>query len=514
MGAGFALVLLLLVMMGSSAFWLTRGNEQSVDDMITWQLKKERLAGEWSSIIDKNNGLAMSTTDPQLRAEVITVMDQETAKATEVFEKLSPLLQLAEGKRLLNAALAARQKYRALRTEGLELAKKGMYEQTGNFLQGKFYPATGEYSKTLQAMADYQMKLIDEKYKKVSKDSYTSQMIIIIFIITSIVPGTLIAWFITRSITQPKARTVDVAGKVSAGDLRVDVQVHSRDELGQLMHSLKEMVRALGTTVSKVHSGAESIAFASDDIDAGNRDLASRTEEQAASVEETAATLEQLTSTIKNTAQNAHRVNDLFSEAGEVISSNSRRMHDVSSRMQDINAAAQKMTDIITVIEGIAFQTNILALNAAVEAARAGEQGRDFAVVAGEVRTLAQRSSTSAKEIRDITGTTINKITGGRQVVNDADKEMQDIVEKVAQVQQLVDEIARASTEQSDGISQINVAMGQIDTTTQQNASLVKESSAATGSLKEQVRILLESIKTFTLLDTHDLPQAEKKRSP
>lgn len=512
LGAGFALILLLLMMMGSSAFWLTRENEQSVNDMITLQLQKERLAGEWSRIIDKNNGFAMtamSTTDPQLRAAILAAMNEGTIKATETYEKLKPLLQSETGRKLLNDALVARQKYRDLRKEGLDLAEQGLYNQVGSFMSDKFYPATEEYSKAIQAMTNYQMKLIDESYIKTNKDSTISQIIIVTFILISIVMGSLIAWFITRSITHPLARAVNVAGKVSAGDLTVAVEVHSRDQLGQLMHSLRTMVQSLSSTVSNVRSGAESIAFASNDIDAGNRDLASRTEEQAASVEETATTLEQLASTIKNTAQNAHRVNDLFNAAGQVITRNSKRMHDVSARMQDINTAAQKMTDIITVIEGIAFQTNILALNAAVEAARAGEQGRGFAVVAGEVRTLAQRSSTSAKEIRDIIGTTINKISGGRELVSDADKGMQDIVEKVAQVQLLVDEIARASTEQSDGISQINQAMGQIDTTTQQNASLVEESSAATGSLKEQVRILMESIQAFTLEDAHNLAEAE-----
>lgn len=268
------------------------------------------------------------------------------------------------------------------------------------------------------------------------------------------------------------------------------------------MHSLKDMVSALGVTVSNVRSGAESIALAADEINAGNQDLASRTEEQAAGVEETAATLEQLTSTIKSTAENARRVNNLFTETGRVVKTNSERMHEVSAAMDDIHHAAEKMTDIITVIEGITFQTNILALNAAVEAARAGEQGRGFAVVAGEVRMLAQRSSSSAKEIRDIISASINKITEGRGLVSEADNGMQAIVENVSRVQQLVDEISQASEEQSDGISQINVAMGQIDTTTQQNSSPVEESSAASGSLKEQAGLLLDSIRVFVLRDT------------
>ncbi|WP_416413868.1 methyl-accepting chemotaxis protein [Pantoea sp. App145] len=284
-----------------------------------------------------------------------------------------------------------------------------------------------------------------------------------------------------------------VAARGAQGDLTITVPVSSQDDVGQLMLSLKEMVTALDSTVRHVRKSAESIALATDEIDVGNQDLAARTEEQAAGVEETAATLEQLTSTVTNTAQHAQEANVLFSGTGRIVSANSERKHEVSAARDPIHAGADKMTEIITVIEGISFQTNILALNVAVEAARAGELGRGFAVVAGEVRTLAQRSSASAKDIRDMITDAVSKITGGREMVSQADNGMHEIVENVSRLQQLVDEIARASNEQSNGISQINLAMGQIDTTTQQNSSLVEESSAASAALKEQASQLLDS---------------------
>jgi len=275
------------------------------------------------------------------------------------------------------------------------------------------------------------------------------------------------------------------------------VKVTSTDQLGILMQSLKDMVGGLANTVTDVKNGAETISHAANEIDAGNIDLASRTEEQAASVEETAATLEQLTSTIKRSADNSRHVNQLFNETGDIIKKNNARMNDVLTSMQDIHSESGKMAAIVTTIEGIAFQTNILALNAAVEAARAGEQGRGFAVVAGEVRTLAQRSASSAKEIKEIINSSVTKISNCRVLVDEAGGGMNGIVENVVEVHKLVDEIARASEEQSDGITQINIAMGQIDTTTQQNAALVEESSAASASLKEQARILLQSVEVF-----------------
>ncbi|WP_080182894.1 methyl-accepting chemotaxis protein [Salmonella enterica] len=514
LSAGFAIVLLLMLIMGVSAWLFTRANVQAVDDMITLDLQKERLAEEWLTLVDRNSGTsmaAMGTANTSLRNKIISNIANDSKRTTQVQSTITSLIKLEEGKSRLAKIVSVREKYLRLRGEGMAMAERGEHDEMDEFISDHFLPVTNEYRQAILALVAFQKELIDHTHAEIKQTSRQTEGLMVLFIILGVILGTLIAWYITRSITHPLKEAVTVAGKVAQGDLTTQVQVHSRDELGQLMHSLREMVLALGVTITNVRTGAESIALASDEIDSGNQDLASRTEEQAAGVEETAATLEQLTSTIKSTAENARLVNNLFTETGIVVKANSERMHAVSKAMNDIHQAADKMTDIITAIEGIAFQTNILALNAAVEAARAGEQGRGFAVVAGEVRTLAQRSSASAKEIRDIIGASVSKITDGRELVSEADNGMTDIVENVSRVQQLVDEISRASDEQSDGISQINVAMGQIDTTTQQNASLVEESSAASASLKDQARLLLDAIRIFVLHEK-DVKQTSVER--
>ncbi|EPK5159242.1 methyl-accepting chemotaxis protein [Enterobacter cloacae] len=516
--AGFGLVLLLMMMMGGSAWLFTRANNADVDEMITVDLKKERLAEEWLTVLDKNSGssiAAMGADNTALRGKILSSISSDSARAAQVQSELTSLVKRKEAKALLASINSAREKYLRLRSEGMAMAEAGEHGAMDNFISERFLPVIGEYRQAILALLAFQKDLIDATHAEIKQTSQQTEVLMVLFIILGMSAGALIAWYITRSITHPLKDAVTVAGKVAAGDLTTEVQVHSRDELGKLMYSLRDMVSALGVTVTDVRTGAESIALAADEIDAGNQDLASRTEEQAAGVEETAATLEQLTSTIKSTAENARLVNTLFSETGMVVRQNSDRMHAVSTAMEDIHLGAEKMTDIITVIEGIAFQTNILALNAAVEAARAGEQGRGFAVVAGEVRTLAQRSSASAKEIRDIIGASVSKITDGRDLVLEADDGMKNIVDNVTRVQQLVDEISRASEEQSEGISQINVAMGQIDTTTQQNAALVEESSAASGALKEQSQLLLDAIRVFVLAEKAAAqPPVEEKRAP
>lgn len=502
LNVGFLLILVLMLLMGGSATWFGRESVNDVNELIEKHLLKERLSSKWLSQIDKNNGLAiaaMATENASLRQKLLLQVAKNSMDTSKIQEQMTALIEQEDARELLSVIGSIREKYLKMRSEGLLLSGSGNHEAIEAFIEKNMVPISNEYRHALQNLLDFQKKLIDDTHAGIQKTSNNNERLMLFLAVMGGGGGLLISWVITRSITRPLKEAVTIASLVSQGDLTTEVSVHSRDELGQLMQSLKDMVTSLATTVKKVSSGAENIAMAADEIDAGNQDLASRTEEQAASVEQTAATLEQLTSTIQSTAGNARLVNELFTESGKKVQANSDRMHLVASAMGDIHDAAQKMNDIITAIEGIAFQTNILALNAAVEAARAGEQGRGFAVVAGEVRTLAQRSSGAAKEIRDIIGTSVGKITQGRDLVSQADHGMQDIVVNVSRVQALVDEIARASHEQSDGIAQINAAMGQIDTTTQQNASLVEESSAASGSLKEQSGLLLESIRVFTL---------------
>jgi methyl-accepting chemotaxis protein-1 (serine sensor receptor) len=309
--------------------------------------------------------------------------------------------------------------------------------------------------------------------------------------------GIVICVWLMRAIARPLAEAVGIAKAVAAGDLTRRIEVKTADETGQLLQALKEMNESLMRIVSEVRGGTETIATASRQIAAGNLDLSSRTETQASSLEETASSMEELTSTVKQNAESAYQANQLAASASEVAVKGGAVVSQVVNTMGSINESAKKIVDIISVIDSIAFQTNILALNAAVEAARAGEQGKGFAVVATEVRQLAQRSAAAAKEIKLLIDDSVEKVDTGARLVDEAGATMQEIVESVTRVSHIMSEISVASKEQTDGIQQVNQAINQMDEVTQQNAALVEEAAAAASSLQDQAVSLSHVVSIF-----------------
>jgi methyl-accepting chemotaxis protein-1 (serine sensor receptor) len=302
-----------------------------------------------------------------------------------------------------------------------------------------------------------------------------------------------------RATIRPIQHAVDVAGAVAAGDLSVPVKVHGRDEISEVMASLREMQQRLAAVVGSVRQNADSVATASAQIAQGNLDLSSRTEEQASALEQTAASMEELASTVRQNADNARQANQMAAGASEVAQRGGAVVGQVVDTMAGITESSQRIAEIIGVIDGIAFQTNILALNAAVEAARAGEQGRGFAVVAGEVRSLAQRSAEAAKEIKSLISVSVERVGQGSELVDQAGKTMAEIVAAIRRVTDLMGEISAASTEQSAGVAQVGEAITQMDQATQQNAALVEESAAAAESLKVQAGQMVQTVSVFKL---------------
>ncbi|AUA57551.1 Dipeptide chemoreceptor protein [Achromobacter spanius] len=305
--------------------------------------------------------------------------------------------------------------------------------------------------------------------------------------------------FINRTVLRPLHQAGDHFDKISGGDFTGRIDVRSTNEIGQLFGAIKRMQESLTRTVATVRRGVDEINVGAREISAGNTDLSSRTEQQAASLEETAASMEELASTVKQNADNARQANQLAASASDVAERGGSAVSEVVSTMQGISASSRKISEIVSVIDGIAFQTNILALNAAVEAARAGEQGKGFAVVAGEVRSLAQRSAQAAKEIKGLIEDSVNKVGAGSQQVERAGATMQEIVASVKRVTDIMGEISAASEEQSSGIDQVNRAVSQMDEVTQQNAALVEEAAAAAGSLQEQAQRLAQAVAVFKI---------------
>ncbi|HEU0264684.1 MAG TPA: methyl-accepting chemotaxis protein [Geobacterales bacterium] len=325
-----------------------------------------------------------------------------------------------------------------------------------------------------------------------------------------------IAYYMSRSITVPLSQAVAVAEQVASGDLTSDIEVTSHDETGQLLLALKKMNDGLEAMVSEVRESSDAIASATQQIATGNSDLSQRTEEQASALEETASSMEELTSTVHQNKENAQHANQLALSANEVAAKGGEVIRRVVTTMQSISDSSKRIVDIISVIDGIAFQTNILALNAAVEAARAGQQGRGFAVVAGEVRNLAQRSAAAAKEIKGLISDSVNKVEEGTREVNHAGATIEELITSVKRVTDIMAEITAASVEQSSGIEQVNTAITQMDQVTQQNAALVEEAASAAEAMEDQAQSLVQLMSRFKVAEDNEGRQKhqEKERKP
>ena len=386
--------------------------------------------------------------------------------------------------------------YRAALRKTVELKASGAtIEEIDKAIKGADKPLGKAFDGLLKVVNEEKEATTQSIYKTTADSERYTMIIGVVTVLLSI----LFAWISTVSITRPLKDAVEVANSVAKGDLSHRIEVKSTDEVGLLMQALKEMNENLGTIVGEVRNTTESINTASTEIASGNADLSQRTEEQASSLEETASSMEELTSTVRQNAENAKQANQLAANASDIAVKGGQVVDSVVQTMGSISSSSKKIVDIISVIEGIAFQTNILALNAAVEAARAGEQGRGFAVVASEVRNLAQRSAAAAKEIKTLIGDSVGKVDIGAKQVEQAGATMEEIVSAVKRVTDIMAEIAAASKEQSAGIEQVNKAIIQMDEVTQQNATLVEEAAAAAESMQGQAEVLMRAVSIFKL---------------
>ncbi|CAN7632465.1 methyl-accepting chemotaxis protein [Variovorax sp. LjRoot175] len=376
----------------------------------------------------------------------------------------------------------------------------GDLEGAGRVFSARFEPTSVSYLAGVKQMVDLQRAGLDAAAQRAEGLRAQTTMLLIVCSTLSLIFGTLLAWFLARSITHPLRRAETMARSIADMDLTGAPQAsYANDETGRLLRAIDMMRTALQKSLQQVQGVVVNVSTASSQIASGNQDLSSRTEEQASSLQQTAASMEELTSTVKQNADNARQANQLALSASEVAVKGGDVVNQVVDTMASINASSKKIVDIIGVIDGIAFQTNILALNAAVEAARAGEQGRGFAVVASEVRNLAQRSAAAAKEIKGLIDDSVGKVDAGSQLVGEAGKTMEEIVGSVKRVTDIIGEITAASHEQTQGIEQINQAITQMDQVTQQNAALVEEAAAAAQSLQEQAGSLSQAVSVFKL---------------
>ena len=379
--------------------------------------------------------------------------------------------------------------------------------ETGLINAGELHLPAVEYfdtfTHTIDGLFEFNglaMKTMSEALKARAMDAQRTEWLVIALLSGGLVGAVALALVFVRSITGPVSEAVSVTRAVADGNLGVDVPVRGTNELGQLMHALLEMRDHLAQVVTTVREGAEGVATASAEIASGNNDLSARTESQASSLEQTAATMEELATTIQQNSETTRHATQLADAAAEVATHGGTVVGKVVHTMEAINLSSRKIADIIGVIDGIAFQTNILALNAAVEAARAGEQGRGFAVVASEVRSLAGRSANAAKEIKALIGASVNNVAEGCKLVEQAGSTMDEIVVHVRRVANLMSEVSTANQDQSAGIAQVNQAVGHMDSVTQQNAALVEQAAAAAQSLEHQARSLVQAVSVFKLI--------------
>ena len=516
---GFATILLLSLAGTGSALYTARTSAAATQMLMEQPLAKERLVADWYvmtySAIARTSMIARSS-DPTLATVFAKPIADSVTNTTAIVKDVESRLTSESEKEVFNTIVALRKKYQDAKVQVMNARKAGDAATAEKIYVETFDPAAQAYGAKVLSLVQIQRKSIDDTAHAIEAAHQRSTKLVVLFSVLAAALGTVGAWLITRSITAPLSAAVGVAETVAAGDLGTQFASYSKDEVGDLMRALQSMNGALSNVVSEVQQGTSAISTASSEIAAGNLDLSSRTEQQASSLEETAASMEELTSTVRQNADNAHQANTLAVAASEVAVRGGAIVGRVVDTMSSIDASARKIVDIIGVIDGIAFQTNILALNAAVEAARAGEQGRGFAVVASEVRNLAQRSAGAAKEIKTLIGDSMTQVNAGTTLVQQAGATMNDVVSSVARVTDMMSEITSATQEQRIGIDQVNEAIAQMDQVTQQNAALVEEAAAAAASMQEQAARLAQAAAGFRLGGpaAPARPQVAMRKSP
>jgi methyl-accepting chemotaxis protein len=500
LGFGFA-VLIMLAM----AFIARLGLGQiagSIDLINQDRYVKIRLAASVSSALESQARIVRNVLLLDNAAERQQELDRLPALREQVqaaYGKLEPMLATAEGKALFASLMARRAPYLEALAAFEGTLRKGLTDEARGLLMQTLRPRQLEYMKTINEFTAFQEKLMNEAGAESRGTVDHVSMLLFVAAVVGALLAAAAAWLVTRSVTQPLREAMSALRELEAGNLSPRAHTARSDELGAMLAAIDRTTTALRQVVGEVRQGVESITTASSQIAAGNQDLSSRTEQQASSLQETAASMEQFSGSVRQSADSARQATQLAGAASSAAARGGAVVGQVVATMDEISAGSRKIGDIIGVIDGIAFQTNILALNAAVEAARAGEQGRGFAVVAAEVRSLASRSGEAAREIKSLIQQSVERVEAGSRHVADAGAAMHDIVAQVQRVTDLIAEISSAAVEQSSGIGQVSQAVTQMDQVTQQNAALVEEAAAAAQSLSAQARQLSQSVAVFRL---------------
>ena len=514
---GFALMALMIVLIGAVSLIKTAAMHGSFRTVVYDQYPKIH---ELHTIKDQlgTNEAAISRMlhyqDADNIDKQIAAVHATRKHISEELSKLQSQITSAGGQEAMGKIKGPRAQHLSVQDRYIDAIKTGRADDARAILLQEIPPVRTAYHQALDGLLKYQNKLMEASIAQAADAVSSIQWAVSIAIPLALLVALIMALRTIHSITRPIAQAVNVAHAVAAGELTHAIDVRGSDETAQLLQALQSMQESLVKVVGKVREGSASVAIASQQIAQGNSDLSARTESQASALQQTAASMEQLNSTVRQNADNASQANQLAVSASSVAQQGGAVVADVVLVMQDINDSSNKISDIIGVIDSIAFQTNILALNAAVEAARAGEQGRGFAVVASEVRSLAGRSAEAAREIKRLIGASVERVESGTALVGRAGQTMTEVVGAIQRVADIMGEISAASNEQSQGVAQVGEAVTQMDQVTQQNAALVEEMAAAAASLNTQARELVDTVAVFRLGTSPALTHRTALRQP
>jgi methyl-accepting chemotaxis protein len=505
LGASFGLVLALMVAVAGASWFALEQNRQASDRMVmaylplVFEMETLQKAHLRVSVLVRD---IASHSDYAVQRQSITELQEQSRVIDASIDSLRRKAAAAEGSAAalgMEEVIASKDRTQAVLGRALDLIKIAQYDAASIIVYDELRPIQLAVSEKLDRAQEALVKQVGGTARSVSQRSAASLRAIMAGTLVALAVGIVASIWITRSITRPLKAALEVANQVAAGDLTTRIEATSSDEFGELLRALKAMNGSLTHMVHDIRRGADAIHAAAEEVAAGNADLAHRTEEQASTLEETAASMEELTTAVQENTRSAGEANGLAHQANQVAARGGEAVGTVVATMNEIRDSSKRIGDIIAVIDGIAFQTNILALNAAVEAARAGEQGRGFAVVASEVRSLAQRSAAAAKEIKALIGDSMNKVGTGTHQVQDAGRTMGEIVTAVEKVTHNIDLITSASREQTVGIEQVNRAVMQMDQVVQQNATVVSRAAIAADAVQDHARRLVESVSAFKL---------------